>query len=325
MPTSIDQLLERFADRVADGTISRRQMLLAIAAAAAFPAIGIAQGGGGRGAAADSGRVAVEADAAARRATRRRSCRPSSRRAGRPCGSTTSTISAPTTRRPRRSTRRSWDGRCGATTASSACSTSARTRAASSFAADSPRRRPPRSPTRDSASTRPPVQAVFDGFAWGITPWDTDKVKAELEKRGLNPVADHRGSDYKSFRVKDPDGFDVAITNGTKALRRKTPANGKLPAPAPFEPTGWNTLYLDHISFEVPDYPPQRRVLSGAARLGRCGPAAAVRSTVQIGDDRAARSFVATPRRALRRWRRRWRRFGRRRGAPAAASRRRTA
>src|SRR6185436_12474252 len=24
--------------------------------------------------------------------------------------------------------------------------------------------------------------------------------------------------------------------------------------PAPFEPTGWNTLYLDHISFEVPDF-----------------------------------------------------------------------
>jgi len=101
---------------------------------------------------------------------------------------------------------------------------------------------------------RPQVQAVFDGFAWGIEPWDTNKVKAELEKRGLNPVADNAGSDYRSFHVKDPDGFDVAVTNGTKALRRKTRANGKLPAPAPFEPTGWNTLYLDHISFEVPDY-----------------------------------------------------------------------
>src|SRR5712691_6124584 len=101
---------------------------------------------------------------------------------------------------------------------------------------------------------RPKVQAVFDGFAWGIEPWDTEKVKVELEKRGLKPVADHHGSDYRSFRLKDPDGFDVAITNGTKALRRKTPANAKLPAPAPFEPTGWNTLYLDHISFEVPDF-----------------------------------------------------------------------
>lgn len=101
---------------------------------------------------------------------------------------------------------------------------------------------------------RPVINAVFDGFAWGIAPWDENKVKAELEKRGLNPVADHRGSDYRAFKFKDPDGFDVAVTNGTKELRRKTPANGKLPAPAPFEPTNWNTLYLDHISFEVPDY-----------------------------------------------------------------------
>src|SRR6478735_3243252 len=98
-------------------------------------------------------------------------------------------------------------------TASSACSTSARTRAGSSFAAASP---PPAAITDAGLGvSRPPVQAVFDGFAWGITPWDTDKVKAELEKRGLNPVADHAGSDYKSFRVKDPDGFDVAVTNGT--------------------------------------------------------------------------------------------------------------
>src|SRR5215212_1059128 len=37
---------------------------------------------------------------------------------------------------------------------------------------------------------RPPVQAVFDGFAWGITPWDTTQVQAALEKRGLKPVAD---------------------------------------------------------------------------------------------------------------------------------------
>src|SRR5499426_1657004 len=59
--------------------------------------------------------------------------------------------------------------------------------------------------------SRPKVQAVFDGFAWGIEPWDTDKVKAELEKRGLKPVADHHGSDYQSFRFKDPDNFDVAV------------------------------------------------------------------------------------------------------------------
>jgi catechol 2,3-dioxygenase-like lactoylglutathione lyase family enzyme len=130
---------------------------------------------------------------------------------------------------------------------------------------------------------RPPIHAVFDGFAWGIEPWDTDKVKAELEKRGLKPVADHHGSDYKAFRIKDPDGFDLAITNGTKTLRRKTGAAGKLPASAPFEPTGWNTLYLDHISFEVPDF--RRSAAFYEALLGwtmRAGNG--TQATAQIGD-----------------------------------------
>jgi catechol 2,3-dioxygenase-like lactoylglutathione lyase family enzyme len=127
------------------------------------------------------------------------------------------------------------------------------------------------------------VQALFDGFAWGIEPWDTDKVKAELVQRGLNPVADHHGSDYKSFRFKDPDGFAVAVTNGTKALRRKGPAGAKLPAPAPFEPTGWNTLYLDHISFEVPDFRRSaafyQALLGWTMRLGN-----GTQASVQIGD-----------------------------------------
>jgi catechol 2,3-dioxygenase-like lactoylglutathione lyase family enzyme len=131
--------------------------------------------------------------------------------------------------------------------------------------------------------SRPPVQAVFDGFAWGIEPWDTDKVKAELEKRGLKPVADNHGSDYRSFHVKDPDGFDVAVTNGTKALRRKGPATAKLPAPAPFEPTGWNTLYLDHISFEVPDF--RRSAAFYQALLGwTMRPGNGSQVSVQIGD-----------------------------------------
>ena len=127
-----------------------------------------------------------------------------------------------------------------------------------------------------------PPPAAIDGFAWGIEPWDTDKVKVELEKRGLKPVADHHGSDYRSFRVKDPDGFDLAITNGSKALRRKTPANAKLPAPAPFEPTGWNTLYLDHISFEVPDF--RRSAAFYQALLGwDVRPGNGTQASVQIG------------------------------------------
>ena len=132
-------------------------------------------------------------------------------------------------------------------------------------------------------ANRPKIEAVFDGFAWGIEPWDTDKVKAELDKRGLKPIADHRGSEYKAFRVKDPDGFDLAITNGTRALRRKTPAGEKLPAPAPFAPTGWKTLYLDHISFEVPDY--RRSAAFYQALLGwDARPGNGTQASVQIGE-----------------------------------------
>ena len=130
--------------------------------------------------------------------------------------------------------------------------------------------------------SRPPVRAMFDGFAWGIEPWDTDNVKAELEKRGLKPIADHHG-EYKSFRVKDPDGFDVAVTNGTRANRRKGPAAAQLPVPAPFEATGWKTLYLDHISFEVPDY--RRSAAFYQALLGwDVRPGNGSQASVQIGD-----------------------------------------
>ncbi len=50
-----------------------------------------------------------------------------------------------------------------------------------------------------------PTTAIWDNMCWGIAPWDTKKVQAELEKRGLKPVADHAGSDFQSFHVVDPD------------------------------------------------------------------------------------------------------------------------
>ena len=96
--------------------------------------------------------------------------------------------------------------------------------------------------------------ALWDGFCWGIEPWDTSKVEAALKARGLSPVADHSGDDFRSFHVKDPDGMNVQISNGNKRNRRRTPANGKLNAPLPFEATGWKTMYLDHISFAVTSY-----------------------------------------------------------------------
>jgi catechol 2,3-dioxygenase-like lactoylglutathione lyase family enzyme len=96
--------------------------------------------------------------------------------------------------------------------------------------------------------------ALWDGFCWGIEPWDTNTVEAALKARGLSPVADHSGDDFRSFHVKDPDGMNVQISNGNKRNRRRTPANGKLNAPLPFEQTGWKTMYLDHISFAVTSY-----------------------------------------------------------------------
>ena len=70
--------------------------------------------------------------------------------------------------------------------------------------------------------SRPPVTAVVDHISWGIEPWDTETVRAELLKRGLTPHEDtgNRGSmetsPFKSFHVKDPDGWDLQISNQTK-------------------------------------------------------------------------------------------------------------
>jgi len=101
-----------------------------------------------------------------------------------------------------------------------------------------------------------PVRAVVQSFCFGIEPWNATKIEAELRKRGLAPVAENDGTGFESFHVKDPDGFDLQISNG-KGLaksRRTTPANAKQSAPAPFESTGWKTVWLDHLSFGVSNY-----------------------------------------------------------------------
>lgn len=67
-----------------------------------------------------------------------------------------------------------------------------------------------------SGGDRPPITGVINHISWGISPWDTDGVKAELEKRGLKPRADMVGNDFKSWHVTDPDGWDLQISNQTK-------------------------------------------------------------------------------------------------------------
>ncbi|HZP47736.1 MAG TPA: VOC family protein [Vicinamibacterales bacterium] len=99
---------------------------------------------------------------------------------------------------------------------------------------------------------RPPRNAVFDGFCWGIEPWSAKTVEAELKKRGLNPVAENHG-DFQSFHVKDPGGFNLQVSNASRK-NRYLPSGVKSSAPAPFASTNWKTVWLDHISFEVPNY-----------------------------------------------------------------------
>lgn len=123
---------------------------------------------------------------------------------------------------------------------------------------------PPPPPTAaDSAAgrggrgggARAPRRTAWDSFCWVIAPWDAKKVEAELTKRGLKPVADNDGKGFESFHVKDPDGFDVQISNDFNLkMRKKSAATAQGSVPAPFESTNWKTVWLDHISFEVTNY-----------------------------------------------------------------------
>ena len=103
---------------------------------------------------------------------------------------------------------------------------------------------------------RGPVHTKVKSVCFGIEPWTTKAVEAELQKRGLTPVAEHDGKGFESFRVKDLDGFDLQISNlnGLIKARRTAPPGAKLSTPLPFEPTGWKTAWLDHLSYGVSNY-----------------------------------------------------------------------
>jgi catechol 2,3-dioxygenase-like lactoylglutathione lyase family enzyme len=98
-------------------------------------------------------------------------------------------------------------------------------------------------------------RAVVTSFGFVIEPWDAKTVESELRKRGLSPVADNDGKGFESFHIKDPDGFDLQIGNANGHARdRKTPSTAKLSEPLPFQPTGWKTVWLDHLSFGSKNY-----------------------------------------------------------------------
>lgn len=81
------------------------------------------------------------------------------------------------------------------------------------------RERPADAAPSPGQSGRAPITGVINHVSYGIEPWSTEGVKAELEKRGLKPRPDMVGDNFKSYHVTDPDGWDLQISNITKANR----------------------------------------------------------------------------------------------------------
>ena len=109
-------------------------------------------------------------------------------------------------------------------------------------------------PAAGGRGNREPVRAIVKSFAFAIAPWNAKTIETELKKRGLTATADNDGRGFESFHIVDPDGFDLQICNANGWVKtRKTPGMAK-PPQMPFEPTGWKTVWLDHLSFGVSNY-----------------------------------------------------------------------
>lgn len=78
---------------------------------------------------------------------------------------------------------------------------------------------PAAAPAPTQGATRPPLTGVINHVSYGVAPWDTQAVEAELKKRGLNPRPDMVGENFKSYHVLDPDGWDLQISNATANRR----------------------------------------------------------------------------------------------------------
>lgn len=95
-----------------------------------------------------------------------------------------------------------------------------------------------------------------ESFSWVIDRWNATAVESDLRKRGLSPTAENGANGFESFWVNDPDGWPVRICNGSGLARgrRSTPAAAKSTTALPFASTGWKTVWLDHLSFNVTNY-----------------------------------------------------------------------
>jgi len=76
----------------------------------------------------------------------------------------------------------------------------------------------------------------LDHISFGISPWDTDRVKMKLEKRGLKAEIDTSTRDdihvaaYKSYHTTTPNGYDLQISYVTHDNRLAL-ANAVKPKP----------------------------------------------------------------------------------------------
>jgi catechol 2,3-dioxygenase-like lactoylglutathione lyase family enzyme len=71
-----------------------------------------------------------------------------------------------------------------------------------------------------------PLRAArIDHISYGISPWDTDGVKAALERRGLRAQIDTSTRDdihvaaFKSYHTTSPNGYDLQISYLTHDTR----------------------------------------------------------------------------------------------------------
>ena len=71
-----------------------------------------------------------------------------------------------------------------------------------------------------------PTRGLVDHISYKIDDWNTDRVQAELERRGIKPYGgrgftpDTGGptgpKNYASFHLEDPDGFNLQISGELK-------------------------------------------------------------------------------------------------------------
>jgi catechol 2,3-dioxygenase-like lactoylglutathione lyase family enzyme len=72
-------------------------------------------------------------------------------------------------------------------------------------------------------------RASIGHISFGVQPWDSDEIKAGLEKRGLNARVDTSTGDdihvaaFKSYHTTTPNGFDLQISAVTHDTRLTLP------------------------------------------------------------------------------------------------------